>query len=69
MQPEKNLPALPDPQCKTWRHIKTGGVYQLVCYAYREIDLVVCAVYRSQHGLLWIRPHQEFLEKFQPIEN
>jgi hypothetical protein len=56
-----------------WRH-RDGGVYEVVCNAIRESDLVPVVVYRASGpqpvvsgrkrylGLAWTRPLAEFLD-------
>jgi len=48
-----------------WRHLKRGGVYEIVGVAYGQggaIEGEAVAVYRSSDGLLWARPVAEFCD-------
>ena len=46
-----------------WRHLKTGGVYQMMMRVTREDDLAELIVYRSTRtGQLWCRPSAEFFD-------
>lgn len=43
-----------------YRHYK-GGIYEVVCEARLESDPdVVMIVYRSEDGMIWTRPSEEF---------
>ncbi|WP_132260266.1 DUF1653 domain-containing protein [Paucimonas lemoignei] len=60
-----------------YRHYK-GGIYELVCEATQEADLVPVIVYRAENGKIWVRPKSAFFEvievegqmvqRFAPIE-
>jgi len=60
-----------------YRHYK-GGIYELVCEATREADLVPVIVYRAHNGTVWVRDKAVFFEtievdgkpvqRFVPIE-
>lgn len=64
-------PALPDipvyaPKPGTqWRHIATREIYGVLAVAYRESDLTLEVVY-TRARLVWIRPLDNFLERFKP---
>jgi hypothetical protein len=66
--------AFPDPNQHSFRHKKTGNVYQVLCGAVRESDLTPEVAYRRWEPVkegtrpwVWVRPLAEFLEKFEPI--
>lgn len=44
-----------------YRHYK-GGIYDLVCEATQESDLMPLIVYRAQNGTIWARPKAVFFE-------
>lgn len=44
-----------------YRHYK-GGIYELVCEATQEADLVPVIVYRAENGAIWVRPRSVFFE-------
>ncbi|MBC3935029.1 DUF1653 domain-containing protein [Undibacterium rugosum] len=44
-----------------YRHFK-GGIYEFVCEATQEADLVPVIVYRSANGSIWTRPKSVFFE-------
>jgi hypothetical protein len=48
-----------------YRHYK-GGIYELVCEARLEADLVPVIVYRGQDGMTWVRPSSDFFALVQP---
>lgn len=60
-----------------YRHYK-GGIYELICEATREADLVPVIVYRAHNGTVWVRDKAVFFEtievdgrrvqRFAPIE-
>ncbi len=48
---------------KIYRHVKTGGYYELLDEALNEADLTNVCVYRSLHdGKIWVRPSDEFFD-------
>lgn len=47
-----------------YRHYK-GGIYEHVCEATQEADLLPAIVYRAADGSLWIRPKSVFFEMIQ----
>lgn len=47
-----------------YRHYK-GGIYELVCEATQEADLVPVIVYRSHGGSVWVRPKSVFFETIE----
>lgn len=53
-----------------WRHLKTGGRYEVVCNGLVEASLTPCVVYRSLDRPAepyWVRPLDEFLDgRFAP---
>jgi hypothetical protein len=58
----------------TYRHKKSGRVYEVICNAVMERDKSPVVVYRQllQHSSemqrVWVRPSGEFLEKFEDID-
>lgn len=47
----------------TYRHIKTGGYYTVICIAYEEATENPVVVYRSnQEPRTWTRPLAEFMD-------
>lgn len=44
-----------------YRHFK-GGIYEIVCEATQEADLIQVIVYRSANGSIWTRPKSVFFE-------
>lgn len=68
---DKQLPALPDqPSPKSrWRHVKSGGVYQVMDVGYLEATLDIVVIYESADHITWVRPWSEFSDgRFQQIE-
>jgi hypothetical protein len=53
-----------------YRHIKTGGLYRVICIASVEATLELVVVYQSeQDGQCWTRPLDEFMDgRFEPVE-
>lgn len=52
----------PLPQ-EIYRHVKTGGLYRIVCIASVEATLELVVVYQSQQdGRWWTRPMEEFMD-------
>jgi hypothetical protein len=47
-----------------YRHYK-GGIYELVCEATQEADLVPVIVYRAHNGTIWVRPQSVFFETIE----
>lgn len=46
---------------QTWKHFK-GGVYEIICKALREEDLIPVVVYRHVGAVrTWVRPLDNFL--------
>lgn len=46
-----------------WLHEKSGYFYEIVCFGYREADLVPLVVYRNTGGGdNWVRPLAEFMD-------
>lgn len=46
-----------------YRHIKTGGLYRILCNASVESTLEPVVVYQSkQDGRCWTRPLEEFMD-------
>lgn len=44
-----------------YRHVRTGGVYDVICYAKRESDGAEMAVYWNPVSEeAWVRPKSEF---------
>lgn len=53
----------------SWRHRQTGRWYRVVCTARIEADQTPAVVYQSEtDGAIWVRPLEEFLERFDPEE-
>lgn len=52
------------PDLDLWRHVKTGGLYAVICEAVREHDLEPLTVYKSVNGdnRVWARPSAEFMD-------
>lgn len=44
-----------------WLHVRTGGVYYVICRAQRESDGEPMIVYRGDMET-WVRPESEFLD-------
>lgn len=52
----------------THRHLKTGGLYQVLHAATIEATMTPAVVYEGQDGGKWVRPQVEFHDgRFQPI--
>ena len=50
------------------RHIKSGKPYFVTGVCLREVDLEVMVVYQrsdTQDGILWVRPAEEFLKRYE----
>jgi hypothetical protein len=47
-----------------FQHYK-GGIYELVCEAIQEADLVPVIVYRAENGTVWVRPRSVFFESIE----
>lgn len=48
---------------KLFRHVKTGGIYEVVCHATIEKTKEVAVVYRSiDTDIKWVRPLSEFFD-------
>jgi hypothetical protein len=48
-----------------YRHYK-GGLYEIVCEAKLEADpSITLIIYRSDEGLIWARPKDNFFETVQ----
>ena len=46
---------------ETYRHVKTNGVYEVICNARNEKSLETMVVYRKvDTGERWVRPAAEF---------
>jgi hypothetical protein len=52
-----------------YRHLKTGGLYTIVCIACEEATECPVVVYRSQQDhRTWTRPLEEFMDgRFQKV--
>lgn len=51
-----------------WKHVKTGGIYDLLGFCRREHDMETCVIYRSElhHEETFCRPTSEFFDgRFQ----
>ena len=51
----------------THRHRKTGGLYKLLTPALLEADLSHVAVYEGEDGTVWVRPLDQFTERFDAL--
>ncbi len=49
---------------KLWRHIKTDGIYAVLCPAVIEAGTVPAVLYSKSggDGTVWVRPVTEFLD-------
>ncbi len=48
-----------------YRHYK-GGIYEIICEAQLESDpKTIMFVYKSEDGLIWTRPGEQFFELVQ----
>ena len=46
-----------------WRHVKSGGIYEIIGYGKIEADLTPCVIYRAKgNQQLWVRPKTEFFD-------
>jgi len=53
---------IPEPG-QVWQHVRTGGLYEIVCNAQEEATLRLLTVYRSRSdGQFWARPTTEFCD-------
>lgn len=46
------------------RHIKSGGIYEIVCHAQMESSGEMVVVYRGRTGQNWVRPVHEMAARF-----
>lgn len=54
----------------TYRHVKTGGLYQVLFDAFLERDVSHVVVYMAADGTIWVRPWEEFHDgRFVAIED
>ncbi|MES2662313.1 MAG: DUF1653 domain-containing protein [Pseudomonadota bacterium] len=54
---------------RTFKHIKNGDLYELIGSALNEANQKPLAIYKSvTTGLIWARPFNEFLSKFELVE-
>lgn len=58
---------------RTFKHTKTGGIYDFVGEARLQtstslVDMAHMVVYRGQDGALWVRPREEFAQRFEPAD-
>lgn len=51
----------------THRHLKTGGLYKVLYSGLIEKDLTTVIIYQSENGVVWVRPFEEFIEKFESL--
>lgn len=53
-----------------YRHVKTGGLYRVLCIASVEATLELVVVYQSeQDGRCWTRPLDEFMDgRFEVVQ-
>lgn len=59
-----------EPVTGTWRHVKSGGFYQVVIQATQENDGSPLVVYRSvETNVVWVRPLSDFLIKFELFDS
>lgn len=57
------------PPSTHYRHVKTGGIYRIVGYAYIEADKTPTVIYEGAMGIWWVRPEAEFFDgRFVPCE-
>lgn len=63
VNPDDDLPALPDVECGRYRHYK-GGEYELIGVARHSETLEPLVLYRPLYNAsgLWVRPHAMFFE-------
>lgn len=52
---------MPETDVQRYRHYK-GGIYEHICEATQESDLVTMLVYRAADGSIWTRPKHVFFE-------
>jgi hypothetical protein len=56
---------------KVYKHVKSGAEYIVTDIGYLESDRELMVVYRRypvvNDGYPWIRPYNEFQDKFKPI--
>ena len=57
---------LQTPYGSMWRHIKSGNTYKVETVAISEADIIPVVVY-YRHGVIWTRPHDEFLKGFERV--
>jgi hypothetical protein len=55
-------------QQSVWRNKKHGTLYTLLYEAKHSETLERVIVYMSAKGEIWVRPHDLFFEKFEPVE-
>ncbi|WP_244119696.1 hypothetical protein [Burkholderia gladioli] len=62
--------AAPPSVHSTWRHLKTGGIYDVLMHALYEVNKEAAIVYCSRvDGQVWVRPGAEFYDgRFERIE-
>ena len=56
---------------RLWRHIKTDGIYAVLCPAVIEAGAVPAVAYAiaNGNGTVWVRPVTEFLDgRFEVIK-
>lgn len=50
-----------------WLHKKSGGKYHILAFAHLEATLMPVVVYQgAKGGEVWVRPKDEFFERFVP---
>lgn len=45
---------------KKFKHVKTGGIYEILATGLIEATLMPCVIYSGNDGTVWVRPHDEF---------
>lgn len=57
-----------------WRHVKRGTIYEVLGLGQVQTedwgqDNAAVMIYRSEDGLLWVRPHNEFMDgRFERLD-
>lgn len=56
---------------KKFRHVRSGGEYEVVATGFIEADLTPCTIYMSlASGTVWVRPFIEFNDgRFECIDH
>lgn len=64
-EPLPPIPANAPKRGTRWKHVKSKEQYGILCVAYNEADLSIQVVY-TRAQTVWIRPLENFLERFRP---